>query len=340
MSELRPPYKTLLRATTSDDTRERMWRRIEARHGARRPATAPTLRWALVGAAAAVAVFTLWRATSTVPASVPAPVVMASAPPTPSVLPDVVVTQGLGTHRYDVTAGPRHVVLADLATLTFDDADVTVHRTEHHLHIEVQRGQVSVQSAHLPRDSAHLSAGMLLEIDDEPAAVPPAATSNAVPPALHGAPWRVLADQGQNPEAYAALGPGGVASVAKTASVDELLALADVARLSGHPGEAVDPLVRVVHDHVTDGRASLAAFTLGRVHLDALGDPTSAARAFEQAITLGIPGGLEEDAYARLVEARARSGDAAGAKAAYDRARARFPDGTRDTDMRRWITTK
>ena len=340
MSELRPPYKALLRPTTDDGTRDRMWRRIEARHGAKKVPAAPTVRWALGGAAAAVVVFALWRASVTVPASVPAPVAVAPAASSPVAPHDVVVTQGLGTRRYDVPAGPRHVVDAGLATLTFDDADVTVERTEHHLHLQVQRGDVSVQSAHIAGGTAHLSAGMLLEIDDEPAAVSHAVSASAAPPVALAAPWKLLAARGQNPEAYAALGPGGIAAVAKTASVDELLALADVARLSGHPSEAVDPLVRVLHDHPTDGRASLAAFTLGRVYLDALGDPTSAARSFEQAITLGIPGGLEEDAYARLVEARSRSGDAAGARAAYDRARARFPNGSRDADMRRWIDPK
>ncbi|HEX7601663.1 MAG TPA: hypothetical protein VF316_08665, partial [Polyangiaceae bacterium] len=236
--------------------------------------------------------------------------------------------------------GPRHIVDAGLATLTFDDADVSVERAEHHVDIQVRRGDVWVQSAHIAGGTAHLSAGMLLGIDDEPASSASVARSSAAAPVLHVAPWKALAAQGRNPEAYAALGPGGVAAAAKTASVDELLTLADVARLSGHPTEAVDPLTRVVHDHPTDGRASLAAFTLGRVDLDALAEFAGAARSFEQAIALGLPGGLEEDAYARLVEARSRAGDPAGAKAAYERARGRFPSGSRDVDMRRWIDPK
>jgi len=338
MSELRPPYKTHLRSTVDDDTRDRMWRRIEARHGATKAAPS-TLRWILGGAAAAVVVVGLWRATFGAPSheTAPAPVAVASAPAAPN---DVVIAQGVGTRHYDVTAGPRHVVDAGLATLTFDDADVSVERAEHSLHLQVRRGDVWVQSAHIKGGTAHLSAGMLLDVDDEPMPSASVAPSSAAAPVAHPAPWKALAAQGKNPEAYAALGPGGVAEAARTASVDELLTLADVARLSGHPTEAVDPLTRVVHDHPTDGRASLAAFTLGRVDLDALSDFAGAARALEQAIALGLPGGLEEDAYARLVEAKSKAGDAAGASAAYERARGRFPNGSRDADMRRWIDPK
>jgi transmembrane sensor len=101
-----------------------------------------------------------------------------------------------------------------------------------------------------------------------------------------------------------------VASVARSASVEDLLALADVARLSGHPRDAIEPLERVVTEHAEDPRASLAALTLGRVELHSLGEPALAARAFEKAIALNIPGGLAEDARTLLAEARAKARNA------------------------------
>jgi len=127
--------------------------------------------------------------------------------------------------------------------------------------------------------------------------------------AAHGiSAWRELAKQGENEEAYAELGPRGVERVARSASVEDLLALADVARLSGHPRDAVEPLERIVTEHAGDPRASLAALTLGRVELRSLGEPALAAEAFEKAIALKIPGSLAEDAQALLAESRAKAG--------------------------------
>ena len=150
--------------------------------------------------------------------------------------------------------------------------------------------------------------------------------------------WKELARHGQNAKAYDELGSGGVERAAQGATVDDLLILADVARLSGHPREAVKPLERVVHEHAADPRASLAAFMLGRVELDSLGAPAAGAAAFERAITLGIPGGLAEDAYAGVVESRAKAGDLAGARAAASEYLARYPRGRRAEEVKRWAS--
>ncbi len=163
----------------------------------------------------------------------------------------------------------------------------------------------------------------------------------AAPRATSGAPesparWRALAQRGDNARAYAELGPQGIASASERASADDLFALADVARLSGHPADAVAPLARIVAEYAADSRAPLAAFTLGRVELDALSQPAPAAGAFERAIALGLPRSLEGDAYARLVEARARAGDAAGARAAASEYERRFPAGERTSEVRKW----
>jgi hypothetical protein len=83
-------------------------------------------------------------------------------------------------------------------------------------------------------------------------------------------------------------------------------------------------------------RAAIACFTLGRLYLEELGQPGSAARAFERSLAAGTPLGLEEDVRARLVEARAKMADATGARRAAEQYRARFPGGRRAADVERW----
>ena len=90
----------------------------------------------------------------------------------------------------------------------------------------------------------------------------------------------------------------------------DLLLAGDVARLSGHAAAAVAPLSRAVTLHPGDPRAPLAAFTLGRVHLEDLGAPRDAAIAFARARELAPDGPLAEDALAREVEAWSRAGEA------------------------------
>ncbi len=165
---------------------------------------------------------------------------------------------------------------------------------------------------------------------------PPGAAASAATPSSAPA-WRTLEAEGAHARAYDALGDGGIATATTKASLDDLFALADVARLSGHPTEAVAPLERVVREFPDDARSSLAAFTLGRLYLGPMKEPANAAWAFQRAIERGVPGGLEEDAWAALVEARARAGDRAGARDAYQKGMARFPATTHEAEMKRWL---
>jgi transmembrane sensor len=109
--------------------------------------------------------------------------------------------------------------------------------------------------------------------------------------------------------------------------VTDLLVLADVARLSGHPADAVAPLERILNDFSADPQAPLAAFAVGRLELDALGRPVRAAAALNRALALGLPQSLREDVRARLVEAYLRMGNRAAARAAADAYEREFPAG-------------
>lgn len=146
--------------------------------------------------------------------------------------------------------------------------------------------------------------------------------------------WQDLAHAGQFAQAYTLLVRTPLAEAAREPG--ELLLAADVARLSRHPAQSVEPLRRVIRDHASDPRASLAAFTLGRILLDDLGRPKEAAGFFGKTQELDPQGDLTEDALAREVEAWWRAGVTAQAQeraAAYVR---RYPSGRHLLSVRRY----
>lgn len=140
--------------------------------------------------------------------------------------------------------------------------------------------------------------------------------------------WHQAAREREFDRAYEMLQPRGVAAASRSArSVGDLLVLADVARNSGHPEEAVFPLEIVLSEHPRDSRAPLSAFTLGRLCLERLGRPRRAARAFDRAIDLGLPEALVEDALHLRVVSLLRAGDRDGARRAGQAYLSRFPNG-------------
>ncbi|APR78885.1 Hypothetical protein A7982_04232 [Minicystis rosea] len=267
-----------------------------------------------------------------------------------------------GRVTFDIRpGGPRRwIIECGLATVEVVGTRFTVDRAPHHGRVTVERGVVLVRGELVKDRIQRLTAGESLEIEDgaaeAPAPAPPSAVASSAPASSAAAPlatstvkvtpsaptdearepWRELARKGAFKEAYRAIAPAGIAQQATTASVDDLLLLADVARLSGHSIEAVAPLMRVMNEKSGDPRAPMAAFTLGRVQLDALGQAPAAAQTFARAIAMGLPQGLREDAHARVVEARARAGDSAGARAAAAEYEARYPNGGRLAEVRAW----
>ena len=120
-----------------------------------------------------------------------------------------------------------------------------------------------------------------------------------------------------SPAAVAAPAPMPVTRVVPTAvapDIEALMRSADAARRAGRPAQAVPYLRRLLRDHPADARAPLAAFTLGRILLAELGQPTEAADAFALSRRLAPRGPMASHALAREVEAAARGGDAARAR--------------------------
>lgn len=236
-----------------------------------------------------------------------------------------------GRARFTVTPGTgrRWTVDCGVARVEVVGTVFTLEHRREGLWVEVEHGRVRV---HVGSGSMELGAGEHRLVDapaprNDPApgaASAPPPVSEPEPPPEPAAvvaprrtprapePWRVLAERGAHEEAYRALGPTGIDARVSGATARELLLMADVARLSGHPADAVPPLERLLAEHPGDPQAPLAAVTLGRLEMDTLRRPARAVAALERAVTLGVPAALAEDVSGRLAIARLTSGDARG----------------------------
>jgi transmembrane sensor len=119
-------------------------------------------------------------------------------------------------------------------------------------------------------------------------------------------------------------------------TVNELLARADDARLSGDPARAVPPLRTILERHPDHPKAGLAAFTLGRLQLQALQQPAKAAASFQRALQLGVADPLRESVRARRVQALVGGGDPRAEEAAQAYLED-FPRGRYREQVKRWI---
>jgi transmembrane sensor len=140
------------------------------------------------------------------------------------------------------------------------------------------------------------------------------------------------------PTTTQAAGNAGVGSPSTTGASStpgprELLQAGKTARLNGHPREAAAAFDTLRRRFPDDPRAGLAAFELGRLRLDALGDPAGAAEALSDSIALSPGASFREDAEARLVEAFDRTHDAGRCAAARKAYLARHPNGVHAADV-------
>ncbi len=142
--------------------------------------------------------------------------------------------------------------------------------------------------------------------------------------------WKQLAKDGKMAAAYEAM-----KSDEAPADVRELMLAADVARLTGHPKEAVGYLETVVDKNKSDPNAVLAAFTLGRILERELGEYSRCADAFRAARQLAPSGSLAEDALAHEAECRESAGQHDKAKTLAKDYVERHPDGRKISRMRR-----
>ena len=242
----------------------------------------------------------------------------------------------------------RKWTLESGATIEVMATKFSVSRSEAEVEVRVFDGVLVVRGERVPGRIQNLAANQQLTLSlsapsanrltpaapaEQPAtgtikAPSPGRTRSAAIPATPSPSRRSLTSEHQDGEADRALGSDEVAdAAAKPSSVEKLLRLADGARRSGHPAEALALLGRLVEGFPNDRRAALAAFTRGRIAADDLDQPRQAAESFARAIALGLPDALTEDAFLRLVESRLALGDRAAATAAVRQYEERFPRG-------------
>lgn len=278
------------------------------------------------------------------------------------VQPELSLELESGAARFEVVHNPARVfrvrsgrVLTEVLGTVF-----SIERRAEHSYISVERGRVRVS---WPTGQTELGEGQsgTFPPEPDPEAARPLPARAAVLPTLRGAQpgeprrpfvrtepllgmpravapqagsnWAALAQEGNFDSAYIALRHYGMDAVGTPAG---LLLAADVARLSGHPAEAVAPLRQLLNKHPQDPRAPLAAFTLGRGLLDELGRPREAAEAFRTAQDLAPDGPLAGDALAREVEAWSRAGEAVRANERALLYLKQYPEGDRRRSVQRY----
>jgi transmembrane sensor len=155
----------------------------------------------------------------------------------------------------------------------------------------------------------------------------PLATPRLSAPAPARPDWRQLIASGQYRDGLRAVERVGFDRACRTATDAELLALADAARLSDRPGRAAATLEILRRRFPGSDAAATAAFALGRVAFEQGGAYGTAARWFAVYASERPGGPLIGDAVGRLMEARQRAGDRAGARADAERYLSRFPEG-------------
>jgi len=362
----RYPLKEALRAPIAEEAVARVWRGIEARDRRPRLRPSQRLLAVLVTGAAAVVVFVSMgrrspgplrfadgRAIVTVDAPASGAMLAMSDgsridlsggarfEPLESSASLFIAVLERGGARFEVRpGGPRRwQIECGLASVEVVGTGFSCERSPGRLRVAVQHGVVLVRGERVPDRVRRLAAGESLDLLE--AIAPPSPAANEPPrseeqpgpataPRSVSAPvrsWRELAREGHHREAFAILGARGLQKETRHVGVTDLLVLADVARLSGHPADAVAPLERILNDFSADPQAPLAAFAVGRLELDALGRPVRAAAALNRALALGLPQSLREDVRARLVEAYLRMGNRAAARAAADVYEREFPAG-------------
>jgi transmembrane sensor len=118
--------------------------------------------------------------------------------------------------------------------------------------------------------------------------------------------------------------------IGRRSAAETLFERADSARAEGHPDRAVTHLRAITDLYPGDPRAPMAAFTRGRLLLEALGRPADAASAFALSRRLAAPGTpLAEDALAREVDALRAAGQTARAHERAELYRKLHPKGIR-----------
>lgn len=232
-----------------------------------------------------------------------------------------------GRAAFDVTHNPARQfrVRAGSVSVVVLGTRFSVARLDGKVTVVVERGKVAVEQGSAVQ---YLTPGQRWEgadlVTEQPAA-PPSPPANAVDSAVSAV---ASADEAIAPSSDVAsprtLAKPNVSDVTATEPhtpnpAKELFDASREARRNGDSRQAAQLLQELVTRYPNDPRAGLAAFELGRIRADVLGDLSGAITAFEQALRLSPRGSFRQDALARLAQAYDRAGRTAACRATRQR---------------------
>ncbi len=212
-------------------------------------------------------------------------------------------------------AGRQFVVRAGLVKVIAVGTRFSVSSHGGPVAVAVQQGVVEIHSG---GRSERLAAGQRWT-SGEPAAV--ASSAPAVSPPAR-APGPALPNGSSTP-----------AESPEVADARKLFETANHARRAGDMRAAATAYESLLRRFPSDGRATLAAFELGRLRMDHLGDTAGAISALNRAASAG-GGSVREDAMARLVRAYAATGARDRCLRARERYERSYPEGHHGAEVR------
>jgi transmembrane sensor len=226
--------------------------------------------------------------------------------------------------------GRSFVVMADGVEVRVVGTRFSV-ATEHdgssaRVQVRVERGVVEVRSAGAEVVRVQAGRSWSQVISTQPPGDTPAETAAAAPPATIPAPDPAPRTRATSSSARS-VPPAAASHGAQVRGPRQLFGQARDQWRRGRVQDAADTYQTLLTEFPGDGRAGLAAFELGRLRMDRLGDLPGAARALERAVALAPGSEFREDAMARLVAAHAGAHNLTACIRARDQYLVEFPRG-------------
>jgi TolA-binding protein len=138
-------------------------------------------------------------------------------------------------------------------------------------------------------------------------------------------PWKALLLKEEYAKAVAELERSGLADFADTAGLADLQAAANAARYAGRGQTAITLLTTLRQRFPGTAAAQMAAFLIGRVHSEQMGDHRAAVGWFSTYLTESPSGELAEQALGRKMDAAHRAGQRETARATAAELLRRYP---------------